>query len=37
MEILELTMEEIEIMISSGEINDAKTIVGIHYITHHNK
>jgi ADP-ribose pyrophosphatase len=37
MEILELTMGEIEKMIASGEINDAKTIVGIHYITHHNK
>jgi ADP-ribose pyrophosphatase len=32
MEILELTMGEIEKMIASGEINDAKTIVGIHYL-----
>jgi len=33
MEILELTLEEIEKMIISGKINDAKTIVGIHYIS----
>ncbi len=32
MEILELTLEEVEKMIMSGEINDAKTIVGIHYL-----
>lgn len=32
MEILELTLDEINKMILSGEINDSKTIVGIHYI-----
>jgi len=32
MEILELSLKEIEMMISKGEITDAKTIVGIHYI-----
>ena len=32
MEILELTINEIEEMIIKGEIKDAKTIVGIHYI-----
>jgi ADP-ribose pyrophosphatase len=32
MEILELSLDEIEEMISLGSINDAKTIVGIHYI-----
>jgi ADP-ribose pyrophosphatase len=34
MEIIELTLEEIEKMIISGKINDAKTIAGIHYISH---
>ncbi|KAB2853276.1 MAG: NUDIX hydrolase [Ignavibacterium sp.] len=34
MEILELSLSEIEKMIISGEINDAKTIAGIYYITH---
>ncbi len=34
MEILELSLEEIEKMIISGKINDGKTIVGIHYISH---
>jgi len=33
MEILEYTIEEIEKMIFTGEITDAKTIVGIYYIT----
>jgi ADP-ribose pyrophosphatase len=33
MEILELTLTEIEKMIMSGEITDAKTIVGIYYLT----
>ncbi|MDT3695056.1 MAG: NUDIX hydrolase [Ignavibacterium sp.] len=33
MEILELTLDEIVKMIGSGEINDAKTIAGIYYIT----
>ena len=37
MEILELTVEEIEKMIISGKINDAKTIVGMHYINLQNK
>ena len=37
MEILELTVEEIEKMIISGDINDAKTIVGMHYINLQNK
>lgn len=37
MEILELTIEEIEKMIISGKINDAKTIVGMHYINFQNK
>lgn len=37
MEILELTVEEIEKMIISGKINDAKTIVGMHYINFQNK
>lgn len=37
MEILELTIEEIEKMIISGKINDAKTIVGMHYINLQNK
>lgn len=32
MEILELSLNEIEIMISNGEITDAKTIVGIFYL-----
>jgi ADP-ribose pyrophosphatase len=32
MEILELTLTEIEEMISNGKINDAKTIIGIHYL-----
>jgi len=32
MEILELTLAEIEAMILSGEINDGKTIVGIYYL-----
>jgi len=32
MEIMELSIEEIEKLISSGEITDAKTIVGIHYL-----
>lgn len=32
MEIMELSIEEIEKSISSGEITDAKTIVGIHYL-----
>ena len=32
MEILELTINEIEEMIIKGEIKDAKTIAGIHYI-----
>jgi len=32
MEILELSIDEVEMMISSGLINDAKTIVGIHYL-----
>ena len=37
MEILELSSDEIEKMILSGEINDAKTIVGMHYINVQNK
>lgn len=37
MEILELTVEEIEKMIISGKINDAKTIVGMYYIDLQNK
>jgi ADP-ribose pyrophosphatase len=32
MEILEFSLNEIEKMISSGEITDAKTIVGVHYL-----
>jgi soluble cytochrome b562 len=32
MEILEFSISEIEKMISNGEITDAKTIVGIHYL-----
>lgn len=32
MEILELSMNEIQMMIMNGEITDAKTIVGIHYL-----
>lgn len=32
MEILELSLNEIEKMINQGEITDAKTIVGIHYV-----
>lgn len=32
MEILELTMNEIQQMIMNGEITDAKTIVGIYYL-----
>ena len=32
MEILELSLNEIETMISNGEITDAKTIVGIFYL-----
>ena len=32
MEILEFSIEEIELMISSGKITDAKTIVGIFYL-----
>jgi ADP-ribose pyrophosphatase len=32
MEILEYSMDQIEKMILSGEITDAKTIVGIYYI-----
>ena len=32
MEILELPLNEIEKMISNGEITDAKTIVGIFYL-----
>ncbi len=32
MEILEFSIGEIEKMISDGEITDAKTIVGIHYL-----
>lgn len=32
MEILELSLNEIEKMIAGGEITDAKTIVGIHYL-----
>lgn len=31
MEMMELTVDEIESMISSGKITDAKTICGIHY------
>ncbi len=34
MEIIELSLEEIEKMIISGKIDDGKTIVGIHYISH---
>lgn len=32
MEILEISLNEIEKMIDQGDINDAKTIVGIHYV-----
>jgi len=32
MEILELSLSEIEVMIEQGKITDAKTIVGIHYL-----
>ncbi len=32
MEILEISLDEIEKMIDQGDINDAKTIVGIHYV-----
>jgi hypothetical protein len=32
MEILELSLDKIEDMILSGEITDAKTIVGIYYL-----
>ena len=35
MEILEYSLPEIEEMISSGEITDAKTIAGIYYLKNH--
>jgi ADP-ribose pyrophosphatase len=36
MEILEFSLDEIEKMISNGEITDAKTIFGIHYLKNQN-